>query len=49
MTVTEIPVGEAAMHNAPAARPSALTDTVGATVIIMAMTFGPGVAWLLGL
>jgi hypothetical protein len=33
----------------PAARPSALTDYIGATVIVMAVTFGPGVAWLLGL
>jgi hypothetical protein len=24
-----------------------VSDTIGATVIIMAMTFGPGVAWLL--
>jgi hypothetical protein len=27
----------------------ALTDYLGATVIIMAITFGPAVAWLLGL
>jgi hypothetical protein len=36
------------MHDA-AARPSALTDYVGAAVIVMAVAFGPGVVWLLGL
>jgi hypothetical protein len=35
------------MHNA-ATRSSALTDYLGATVIIMAITFGPVVAWFLG-
>jgi hypothetical protein len=30
-------------------RHSDLTDYLGAAVIIMATTFGPGVAWLLGL
>jgi hypothetical protein len=36
------------MHNAATARSSALTDYLGATVIIMAITFGPVVAWFLG-
>ena len=37
------------MHEAAAARPSALTDYVGAADIAMAITFGPGVAWFIGL
>jgi hypothetical protein len=37
------------MHNAATARPSALTDYLGATVIIMAITFGPAVVWMLEL
>jgi hypothetical protein len=37
------------MQNAAAARPSALTEYLGAMVITMAITFGPVVAWLLGL
>ena len=36
------------MHNAATARSSALTDYLGATIIIMAITFGPVVAWFLG-
>jgi hypothetical protein len=36
------------MHNAATARSSALTDYLGATVILMAITFGPVVAWFLG-
>jgi hypothetical protein len=37
------------MRTATQERHSGLTDTLGAAVIIMATTFGPGVAWLLGL
>ena len=36
------------MHNAATARSSALTDYLGATIIIMAITFGPVVACFLG-
>jgi len=37
------------MRTATQERDSGLTDYLGAAVIIMAATFGPGVAWLLGL
>jgi hypothetical protein len=37
------------MRTATQERDSGLTDYLGAAVIIMATTFGPGVAWLLGL
>jgi len=37
------------MHDSASARSSALTDYLGATVMIMAITFGPVVAWFLGL
>ena len=37
------------MRTATEERHSDLTDYLGAAVIIMATTFGPGVAWLLGL
>ena len=37
------------MRTAAEERHSDLTDCLGAAVIIMATTFGPGVAWLLGL
>jgi hypothetical protein len=37
------------MHNAADMRHSAVTDYVAAAVVVMAIAFGPVVAWLLGL